>query len=94
MTWDNTYGCYYNKCNYEVSVSNSGSAAGTVWKRVLSGDGSAEEVYNQVVNPSATVDLGSEWTLSECDISHSYNVNVYDSNENSIGSTSFTCLHP
>jgi hypothetical protein len=94
MTWDNTYSCYYNKCNYQVSVSNSGSAAGTVWKRVVSGGFSAEEIYNQIVNPSATVNLGQEWIGSECDVDISVVVNVYDSGEDSVGSTSFTCSHP
>ena len=92
--WDSAYSCYYNKCIYQVSVSNSGSVSGVVWKRVVSGGFSASEIYNQVINPSATVDLGQEWIGSECNVDISVIVDIYDDAGINIGGKSFTCFHP
>lgn len=92
QVYDSIYGCFYNKCYYQVSASNSGEASGVVWKRVVS-DG-FEQVYNQVVNPGTTIVLGQGWSPSECDVSLPYSVSVYDDKGAVIGGTSFTCAHP
>lgn len=93
-TYDSSAGCYYNKCNYDVVVSNTGTASGTVWKRVVSGAASVEEIYNQVVGIGKTVELGEEWIKSGCSADLSYGVNIYDDKGKSIGGTTFICSHP
>lgn len=97
-TWDSAYSCYYNKCNYDVSVSNSGNAAGIIWKRVgvTPGDTPFEKIYNQVVSHGISdLVIDTEgFANSKCLNSLSYDVRVYDDLSNDIGGHSFTCPNP
>ena len=95
VSYDGDSECYYNKCTYDVSVSNTGDVSGIVWKRVVSGDANVEEIYNQVVSPGDTINPDSEqkYGASKCYTDQFYNVNIYNDNGDNIGEKSFTCSH-
>ncbi len=94
-TYDSAYGCYYNKCNYEVSVSNSGNAAGTVWKRITTQTG-FEKIYNiEVVSGTSGLVIDPVgFANSQCFNDLDYDVRVYDDASNDIGGISFVCPRP
>jgi hypothetical protein len=94
-TWNSGAGCYYNKCSYEVSVVNTGTASGVVWKRVLTGKSNFIEVYNQVVNPGASFNIAEKYVISGCegfsDSDYIYIVDIIDDGGVSIDSKRITC---
>jgi len=94
VTFDNG-GCNSNRCYYQTTIANSGSAEGKVGKLDLIYNGAVigTKSYNEVVPTGQSINLVDS-AKSDCYISYSYEFKYYDNNNNLIGSKSFTCYHP
>jgi len=89
QAYDYQYKCWYNKCCYQIEVSNNGDASGVVSKRFLNGQ--LKETYNIFVGPGEVVDLGQEWIGSACDGGLAHTISLFDNKNIEIGNRILSC---
>jgi hypothetical protein len=91
-------GCLYNKCNFDISVVNSGTASGFIGSRVDTESGivSYTENYNKEINPGIPFNIVGKFVRSGCtgEPSYTYTVKIFDDGGDMIGSKSITCSYP